>query len=324
MERSVDASEPASPSMTLRIRSIELRCPQCGGELDAKQEQEITCRSCRRRYPIIEGQPCMIAPDNPLFGGRDPTFTERIGFSGRRTRALGRWIPSPTAGRGWREVRKLLQARFRGSGSVLIIGSGENQKIAGDCRSLFSETLVSDVVFDRDADLMCDGAALPFPDRTVDCVVLIAVLEHVLDPARVVGEVFRILTDDGVVAADTPFMQQVHMGAFDFCRFSDLGHRWLFRDFTEIGRGVSSGPASALVWSLEYFVSSFAPGRASGRFMKALARFAFFWIKYLDLFLIGRPAAVDAACGVYFVGGKSRSHRTVTPAELVSSYRGRQ
>ncbi|CAH2407660.1 hypothetical protein MES5069_620012 [Mesorhizobium escarrei] len=32
-------------------------------------------------------------------------------------------------------------------------------------------------------------------------------------------------------------MQQVHEGAYDFTRFTELGHRWLFRRFETISRG---------------------------------------------------------------------------------------
>src|SRR5207237_664581 len=31
-----------------------------------------------------------------------------------------------------------------------------------------------------------------------------------------------------LVLGDTPFMQQVHEGAYDFTRFALSGHRWLF------------------------------------------------------------------------------------------------
>ena len=55
-----------------------------------------------------------------------------------------------------------------------------------------------------------------------------------------------VYKDDGLVYADTPFMQQVHMGRYDFTRFTYLGHRRLFRKFEEIDSGAVSGPAMAL------------------------------------------------------------------------------
>ena len=66
-------------------------------------------------------------------------------------------------------------------------------------------------------------------------------LEHVLDPAQVVAEIHRVLGKDGVVFANTPFMQQVHEGAYDFTRFTLSGHRWLFRNFDLLEAGTSAG-----------------------------------------------------------------------------------
>jgi ubiquinone/menaquinone biosynthesis C-methylase UbiE len=67
---------------------------------------------------------------------------------------------------------------------------------------------------------VADGHQLPIADGSVDGVWIQAVLEHVLDPSIVVQEIHRVLTPGGVVYAETPFMQPVHEGAYDFTRFS--------------------------------------------------------------------------------------------------------
>ena len=77
-------------------------------------------------------------------------------------------------------------------------------------------------------------------DDSCDAVVVQAVLEHVLDPQVVVDEINRVLKPGGLVYAETPFMQQVHAGRYDFSRYSDAGHRWLFRQFEEVDRGLSA------------------------------------------------------------------------------------
>ena len=33
-----------------------------------------------------------------------------------------------------------------------------------------------------------------------------------------------------------------------------------------------------------------------------LARLLFFWLKYVDTFVVARPAAIDAASGTFFLG----------------------
>ena len=67
------------------------------------------------------------------------------------------------------------------------------------------------------------------------------------NPIRVVAGVERVLKPNGVVYAETPFMQQVHEGAYDFTRFTELGHRWLWRRFSTIARGPLGGRAVALL-----------------------------------------------------------------------------
>ena len=52
-------------------------------------------------------------------------------------------------------------------------------------------------------------------------------------------EIYRVLKSDGIVYIETPFMQQVHGGKYDFTRFTYLGHRRLFARFQEIESGIS-------------------------------------------------------------------------------------
>jgi hypothetical protein len=67
-----------------------------------------------------------------------------------------------------------------------------------------------------------------------------------------------VLKDGGIVYAETPFMQQVHGSAYDFTRFTWLGHRRLFRKFKEIKSGTCGGPGMALIWSWRYFLRTFS------------------------------------------------------------------
>ena len=77
--------------------------------------------------------------------------------------------------------------------------------------------------------LLGNAETLPFPDASFDLVIAVAVLEHVADPFRCVAEMRRVLAPSGHVYAVTPFLQPVHMGAYDFTRFTPIGHRRLFR-----------------------------------------------------------------------------------------------
>lgn len=163
---------------------------------------------------------------------------------------------------------------------------------------------------------------IPFEDNSFDGVIVQAVLEHVVDPNRCVEEIHRVLKPNGVVYAETPFMQQVHMGRYDFTRFTHLGHRRLFRKFEEVSSGPVCGPGMALAWSYQYFILSFVKRNAAKSLVKAFTRLTSFWLKYFDYFLIDKPGTFDAASGYYFIGTKS--DRVLSDRELVTLYKGIQ
>ena len=70
----------------------------------------------------------------------------------------------------------------------------------------------TDVSLTTHSQIICDAHDLPFSDETFDGVIVQAVLEHVVDPYRCVEEIHRVLNEEGIVYAETPFMQQVHGG----------------------------------------------------------------------------------------------------------------
>jgi hypothetical protein len=115
-------------------------------------------------------------------------------------------------------------------------------------------------------------------------------------------------------------MQQVHMGRYDFTRFTHLGHRRLFRKFEEIESGAACGPAMALAWSYQYFLLSFITSSFLRRFIDAFARLTSFFLAYLDYAVIDKPGTLDAASGYYFIGKKS--NRVLSDKSLIRLYKG--
>ncbi len=184
------------------------------------------------------------------------------------------------------------------------------------------ELTETDVVPSTNIQYVCDGHDLPFESKTFDAVVLQAVLEHVIDPVRVVAEVRRVLRPCGLVYAETPFMQQVHAAALDFTRFTDLGHRRLFRYFEEIERGAASGPATALAWAIQHFMLAFSIGPRSRKLLTGFARLGLFWLKYFDYSLVHRKAGCDAASSLFFLGRKDST--AIDDRRLLELYRGAQ
>ncbi len=120
--------------------------------------------------------------------------------------------------------------------------------------------------------------------------------------------------------AETPFMQQVHMGRYDFTRFTHSGHRRVFRRFDEIASGPVCGPGMALAWSYQYFLLSFTASRPLRGVMRAFARLTSFYLKYVDYYLVNKSAAIDAASGFYFIGRKGG--RILSDRELIRYYKG--
>jgi hypothetical protein len=51
---------------------------------------------------------------------------------------------------------------------------------------------------------------------------------------RVASEIHRLLKSGGFVYSEIPFMQQVHEGAYDFTRYTLVGHRALFRALDDL------------------------------------------------------------------------------------------
>ena len=307
-----------SDRLSARVREA-CECPACAGHL-TWTATSAHCVACAAAYQIARGVPLLVPRSGSLFDADEIAAT-----SGTQTSRSGlrRLIPGITqngaAERNYKSIKAMV-ANPKQPALVLFVGGGEAGKGSSALSGDGVEVVVSDVAIADSTHVCLDAHQIPFREGTFDVVVAQAVLEHVLDPIRCVAEMHRVLKSDGIIYAETPFMQQVHMGAHDFTRFSLLGHRRLFRRFTEIDSGIAVGPGSALAWSIVYFVTSFSRGTKSRRLLNSLSRLVVFWLKYLDKFLATRPAATDAAAGVFFIGRKSSQE--LSDRELIRQYRG--
>ncbi|QJW85634.1 class I SAM-dependent methyltransferase [Ramlibacter terrae] len=204
---------------------------------------------------------------------------------------------------------------------MLVVGCGDGTAGYGAIAAVEgARWMETDVSPAGRAAVVCDASDLPFADEQFDLVICIAVLEHVLEPQRCVDEMRRVLAADGLVYVTTPFMQQVHMGEYDFTRFTHAGHRWLFRGFEEVDSGIATGPASVLVWSVEYFFLSWTRSLGVRRIIKGSVRLLLGWLTWLDVVLARRVAAHDAAGGFYFIG-RARA-APMAAREVLAYYRG--
>lgn len=199
---------------------------------------------------------------------------------------------------------------------VLIVGGASVGSGAGELyRAPGIRRIGFDIYRTEHTTFLADGHRIPLADGSVQGVWIQAVLEHVLDPWAVVGEIWRVLSAGGVVYAETPFLQQVHEGAYDFTRFTHSGHRWLFRHFAELDSGLVAGPGTQLAWTLEHTARSTLRSPALGKVAKA----AFFWTRFIDR--VAAPGyALDTASAVYFLGRKAET--PLSPKDMPRYYRG--
>jgi SAM-dependent methyltransferase len=301
----------------------DFACPHCRAAL-AVQGDDYRCTEleCGRHYTAVNGHPVLVDFDDSILVEEEVqvraagSVIRRGRAGGVKRRVLQALLPTNRVA-ALNAVRFLELAQERAEcPKVLIVGGGSKGEGTEELYANSSIRLVSfDIYGSELTQFVADAHRIPLGDATVDAVWIQAVLEHVLDPWRVAGEVHRVLTPGGLVYAETPFLQQVHEGAFDFTRFTESGHRWLFRRFDEIDSGVVLGPASQLLWSIEHVVRGMFRSVTAG----VVAKLLLFWLRHFDR-LIPSVYASDAASAVYFLGRKSDI--AIGPKDMISYYKG--
>ena len=302
----------------------QLRCPRTQSELRLAGGGLECVVNAQIRYPIVDGVPVLINEENSLFTIADYVRKIDTTYPTKRhpvKKFIRRWMPKIGCNLRAKENYAKVCAELPAGAKVLVIG-GSVKGLGLD--ALYArndlEIIGSDVAFGPYASLICDAHDIPFVDGTFDCVVAQVVLEHVVDPVRCVAEIHRVLKDGGIVYAETPFMQQVHMWQYDFTRFTHLGHRRLFRYFTEMESGLTGGPGRALAWSWRAFLRSFATTHVMFSVMTFIGEITSFFWKYFDYYLANKPGAYDAASEFFFLGRKSRE--ALPDRVLIEHFRG--
>jgi hypothetical protein len=301
-----------------------LRCPRCSSSLrDLGLHPSCSDTSCEYSeigFPLIDRQPVLIdfaasIFDREMYRGDHGSALQRD-VTGRSVGSrihqfiLGTNLIAASNCAKFTELLKKVSERP----VILVIGGGT---IGLGADELYSDSAIelvgTDVYASPYTALVADAHKLPFEDGVFDGVWVQAVLEHVLEPATIVDEIHRVLRREGLVYAETPFMQQVHERAYDFSRFTQSGHRWLFKRFSEISAGPIGGAGVALVWSIRYFCRALGAGDK----LSLLISLPFFWIRYLDAFARGRAVA-DAASGFFFLG--RRADQMIDPHSMTKYY----
>ena len=314
------------------IRDFEslLSCPRCHADVAVERDGDGRFKAVRcgnagccgsKGYPVVAFQPALVAFEESVLaedGLRQREGASQIARKRSRVKDVARRIRSgrPVAERYAAQMLRRLK-ESAASPVVLVIGGGD---VGYGAEAIYCEegvrVLGSDIYASPNTSLIADAHRIPLKDASVDGVWIQAVLEHVLTPAEVVAEIHRVLKPGGIVYAETPFLQAVHEGPWDFTRFTESGHRWLFRHFTRIDSGPVQGPGTSLLWAVRYVLAGLFRRRGVGM---QLGLALFWWLRLLDG-VIPRSFSIDAACGVYFFGTKSE--KPITPKQAIAHYQG--
>jgi SAM-dependent methyltransferase len=295
---------------------VYLHCLYCNHRLDnaTYDERALRCGNCNQLYPIIKDIPVIINESKSIFSFTD--FIDRkslffdISRSGRILTLIGRLTPSIGGSNlGKRNFTFLSETlrKARIMSRVLVIGGSKlGEGMSDFIHQDHLDIIESDVSHGDRTQIIFDAHTIPYEDETFDCVIAQAVLEHVIHPEQCLQEVHRVLRPGGLIYAETPFMQQVHGGPYDFTRYTRSGHRKLFGWFDELKSGATAGSGTGLAWSYQYFLLSlFGYSDKARLIVKFFARITGFWIKYFDYITRLNKRDDDGASGFYFIGQKS-------------------
>ena len=295
-------------------------CPITGSKLNVNHEQNLLINELGWSYSIINDTPILVNFEDSVINesGFSKTLVQRKKYFQDRlpfVKSLVSTNYQKTKTNFLSIVNRLKQNAIKKK--ILVIGGGTRGKhtqILEDCNN--ADIFSFDIYLSPQIDFVADAHKIPLKSGSFDVVIIQYVLEHVINPHEVVAEIYRVLNHEGVVYAETPFLEQVHEGAYDFQRFTESGHRWLFNKFELIKSGVLGGPGVHVMWSIEYLFRGIFRSPLVGKVFKLL----FFWVQYLD-YIIPEPFKSDSADTLFFYGKKSVD--TIGKKSLINFYKGR-
>lgn len=273
-----------------------LICPQCSSTHLIHDNTSLTCDSCNKKYPIINGKPVFkvmtsseIPDELDILKHRLKKYSKLYSFL---VNIISPVYPSFSP-------HKIISRYLTETNSIALnLGSGNS--------NLSDKVLNVDIFGYENVNIVCDIENLPFKDNSVDFIINIAVLEHVPSPEKVVSEIFRVLKPGGIVCSYFPFIVPFHASPYDFSRRTNEGMKVLFRDFETIELIPGAGPTSGLLWVLqEWLALIFSFGiKKLHIFLSLFFMILTFPLKYIDVFIIKHPMASNISSGFLFIGRK--------------------
>jgi len=115
--------------------------------------------------------------------------------------------------------------------NILEVGCGTNSYAKYFPNSHF---LATDIVETSQTDEVADVMNLQYPDKSFDVVLCLSILEHLPNPQNAIGEIYRVLRENGVAVFYVPFFYPLHDLPNDYWRFTESGCYELLKLFHEI------------------------------------------------------------------------------------------
>jgi SAM-dependent methyltransferase len=272
-------------------------CGGCGSHLSFVGV-ESQCPSCGWKPVAVSGKPSWMQLNKSVSGKSDPldNLKSMVKRYPKTYTAITALISPvyPFAGR--RKLKLLLEQNS--SGAMVNVGSGADR--------IHDKIVNLDIQPFAQVDAVVDAANIPIESGSVDLVVSIAVLEHVLEPNRVAEEITRILKPGGCAYISAPFIAGFHSSPHDYQRYTLPGLVNLFKRL-EVESVISIGPTSALIWIASEWLAlvlSFGNARVQ-LFLAVIIGGILSPLKYLDFGLRHLPGSHSISVGFTLILRKS-------------------
>jgi SAM-dependent methyltransferase len=193
---------------------------------------------------------------------------------------------------------RMILKHTRKKAVIIDLGSGPER--------LGREFINVDVFPFPEVDIVANAEDLPFHSNSIDGAVSESLFEHVPDAGKVANEMVRVVKPGGYIYVSAPLIHPYHASPDDYNRWTISGLKHLFPDLEIIESGVRSGPWSAFLMFMAYWLGViFSLGSAriapflAHVFMLILGPF-----KYLDYFFMKMPGADAVSAHLYILGKK--------------------
>ena len=179
-----------------------LCCPKCSGQYDV-QPDRMVCMSCQHDVHLIN--------DIPMFSDIQSDMKP----SEKRMRGPNQDTP-------WRRANtRFLHDELLGipnNALVMDIGAGR-----GEFADLFASQryFAVDLYPYPEIDVVCDFSLMnPIVKNSLDVILLMNVLEHLPQAARLINAIMDMLRFDGLILMTVPFLVKIHQAPNDFSRYT--------------------------------------------------------------------------------------------------------